>query len=457
MRLATLFGPDFRQILREDPSALRDALDELHEEDVAEICEELTQDEVVGLLRALPDEFAGAVLERLPDEVRNFVLQQLKPAEAASLLAEMAPDDRADALQSLEMPLQEQLLLELASVEPEAAEEARELVAYPEDSAGAIMTTAFVGIPPETKVWQAIDGVRKESKTGNVETIYYVYALAYGNKLVGVVSLRELILAEPAQTLADIMTESVVRLDVADGREDVARAMAKYDFTAMPVVDAAGKMVGVVTVDDVVDVVIEAATEDAQRMGAVSPMEDTYFQISFWLYWRSRVTWLVVLFLGGFLTASVMEHFRGAIQELAVLAVFLPLIISTGGNAGSQSASLVIRALATDQVHPRDWVKVLRREIVVGITLGLVVGVLGFVRALFTADGTDAMAFAAVVSVSIVGVVTVGSLVGALLPLVIQRVGLDPAVSSTPFIASLSDVVGLLIYLGIARTLLGLH
>ena len=456
MRLATLFGPDFRQILREEPEALREVIGELHEEDVAEICGELTQEEVLKLLRALPDEFAGGVLERLPDETRNSAFEQLKPAEAATLLAEMAPDDRADALQSLEMPLQEKLLAELETVEPEAAEEVRELVAYPEDSAGAIMTTAFVGIAPETKVWQAIDEVRKASKAGDVETVYYVYALAYGNKLVGVVSLRVLILSEPAQTLADVMTENVVRLDVADGREEVARTMAKYDFTAMPVVDASGKMVGVVTVDDVVDVVIEEATEDAQKMGAVAPMTDTYFQVSFWQYWRSRVTWLVVLFLGGFLTASVMEHFHGAIRQLAVLAVFLPLIISTGGNAGSQSASLVIRALATDQVRPRDWQRVLRREIVVGITLGMVVGALGFARALFTAD-TDPFAFAAVISVSIVGVVTVGSLVGALLPLVIQRVGLDPAVSSTPFIASLSDVVGLLIYLGIARTLLGLE
>jgi magnesium transporter len=455
MRLATLFGPDFRQILREEPEALREVIGELHEEDVAEICQELTEEEVLKLLRALPDEFAGGVLERLPEEARNSAFEQLKPNEAATLLAEMAPDDRADALQSLEMPLQEKLLAELETVEPEAAEEVRELVAYPEDSAGAIMTTAFVGITPETKVWQAIDEVRKASKAGDVETVYYVYALAYGDKLVGVVSLRELILSEPAQTLADVMTENVVRLDVADGREEVARTMAKYDFTAMPVVDSGGKMVGVVTVDDVVDVVIEEATEDAQKMGAVAPMTDSYFQVSFWQYWRSRVTWLVVLFLGGFLTASVMEHFEGAIRQLAVLAVFLPLIISTGGNAGSQSASLVIRALATDQVHPRDWVRVLRREIVVGITLGLVVGVLGFVRALFTADA-DAMSFAAVVSVSIVGVVTVGSLVGALLPLVIQRVGLDPAVSSTPFIASLSDVVGLMIYLGIARALLGL-
>jgi magnesium transporter len=457
MRLSILFGPDFRQVLREEPEALREAIDELHEEDVAEICQELTHEEVVKVLRALPDEFAGGVLERLPDEVRSAALEQLKPAEAATLLAEMAPDDRADAVQSLEMPLQEKLLAELETVEPEAAEEVRELSAYPEDSAGAIMTTDLVAIAPETKVWQAIDEVRKASKAGKIEHVYYVYGVAYGDKLVGVISLRELILAEPAQTLADVMTENVVRLTVTDRREEVARTMAKYDFTAMPVVDGAGKLVGVVTVDDVVDVVIEEATEDAHKMGAVSPMEETYFQISFWQYWRSRVTWLVVLFLGGFLTASVMEHFEDDIRALAVLAVFVPLIISTGGNAGSQSATLVIRALATAEVRPNDWMKVLKREVVVGLTLGLVVGCLGFLRAYFTGDSPDAVSFAMVVSVSIVSVVTVGSLVGALLPLVIQRVGLDPAVSSTPFIASLSDVVGLLIYLGIARTLLGLE
>lgn len=454
MRLATLFGPDFRQTLLEEPEAVREVLDELHEEDIAEICEELSLDDVVALLRALPDDFAGGVLERLPDERRSEVLERVKPAEAASYLAEMAPDDRADAVQSLEFPLQEKLLAELREVEPEAAEEVRELSAYPPNSAGAIMTPAFVGVPPETTVKEVIDEVRKASKAGGVETVYYVYALAYGDKLVGVASLRDLILAEPTETLAEVMTENVVRLVVTTDREHVARTIAKYDFTAMPVVDAAGKMLGVITIDDVVDVVIEEATEDAQKMGAVSPMEGGYFQTSFWAYWRSRVTWLVVLFLGGFVTANVMQHFTADIQALAVLAVFVPLIISTGGNAGSQSATLVIRALAVEDVKPRDWMRVFTRELLVGVTLGLVVGALGFVRALFASEAVDPLPFALVVSVSIVAVVMVGSLVGSLLPLLIQRIGLDPAVSSTPFIASLSDVVGLLIYLGIARAVL---
>jgi magnesium transporter len=212
--------------------------------------------------------------------------------------------------------------------------------------------------------------------------------------------------------------------------------------------------VGIVTVDDVVDVVIDEATEDAQKMGAVSPIEGGYFQTAFFDYWKSRVTWLVVLFLGGFLTANVMQSFSGEIERVVTLAVFIPLIISTGGNAGSQSATLIIRALSLHEVEPRDWARVFGRELLAGLSLGLVVGALGFLRAYFAAD-TQAIELALVVSVSIVAVVMVGSLVGSLLPLLIQRVGLDPAVSSTPFIASLSDVVGLLVYLGIASAMLG--
>jgi magnesium transporter len=454
MRLATLLGPDFHETLAEDPQAFREALEEFHEEDIAEIVEELPLADIVALLRVLPDEFGAGVLERLPDERRTEVLEGLKVEEAATLLAEMEPDERADAVQELEQPLQDKLLAELDKVEPEAADEIRELARYPEGSVGSIMTTSFVGCAPDTKVWKAIDEVRRLSKEGELESIYYVYGVAFGEKLVGVASLRDLILADPSQELADVMTENVVRVLDTEDREEAARAIAKYDFHAMPVVDAQGKMVGVVTVDDVVDVVIDEATEDAQRMGAVSPMEGGYFQTGFLEYWKSRVTWLVVLFLGGFLTANVMQSFEGQIQRVVVLAVFIPLIISTGGNAGSQSATLIIRALSLEEVRPSDWLRVLGRELLTGLALGVVVGLLGFARAWFAAD-ESALQLATVVSVSILAVVTVGSLVGSLLPLLIQRVGLDPAVSSTPFIASLSDVIGLLVYLGIASALLG--
>ncbi|UJR85433.1 magnesium transporter [Sandaracinus amylolyticus] len=455
MRLSTLLGPDLRQTLEQEPEALRDALDEFHEEDIAEIAEDLPLDDVVALMRALPDELAATVLERIPDERRADILEKLKPEEAATILVEMEPDDRADVVQTLELDLRTTLLEVLDQVDPEVAEETRELAAYPEHTAGGIMTTGFVGLAPDTKVWQAIEEVRRLSREEEVENVYYVYVLAFGDKLQGVVSLRDLILADPGQTLADVMTENVVRVHDMDEQEEVARTIAKYDFQALPVVDQQGVMLGVVTVDDVVDVVIEEATEDAQRMGAVTPIEDTYFGTGFLAYWRSRVTWLVVLFLGGFLTANVMEGFADELQRAIVLAMFIPLIISTGGNAGSQSATLVIRALAVEEVRPADWLKVASRELAVGLCLGLVVGVLGFGRAFFTAEGPG-VPLALVIAISIVSVVTVGSLLGSLLPLLIQRVGLDPAVSSTPFIASLSDVVGLLIYLSIARALLHL-
>lgn len=453
MRLATLFGPDFHATLAEDPNAFREALAEFHEEDIAEIVADLPLEDVVALLRVLPDDFGAGVLERLTDEARTQILEKLKVEEAATLLAEMAPDDRADAVQELELPLQAKLLAELDKTEPEAAEEVRELARYPEGSVGSIMTPAFVGLAPETKIWKVIDELRRLSREGDAEIIYYVYGVAYSDKLVGVVSLRDLILADPSQELSDVMTENVVRILDTDDREEAARAIAKYDFHALPVVDSHGRMLGLVTVDDVVDVVISEATEDAQMMGAVSPIEDGYLQTNLFLYWKSRVTWLVVLFLGGFLTANVMHSFESQLERVIELAMFIPLIISTGGNAGSQSATLVIRALSLGEVTPGDWWKVLGREALAGVALGLVVGVLGFVRAYFASD-EHALALALVVSISIVSVVMVGSLVGSLLPLLIQKVGLDPAVSSTPFIASLSDVIGLLVYLGVATAML---
>lgn len=438
------------------PDAVRDLLTKYHEEDIAELILELELDQAVALVRNLPEDFGAAVLERLDEETRVQIFRHLHVEEAANLLVEMEPDDRANAVQEIGGELQQTLIAEVEKVDSEAADEIRELSAYPTDTAGGMMTTAFVGLEPESKIWQAIEEVRRLSRENEVESAYYVYALAFGGQLVGVASLRQLILADPSQSLADIMTENVVRVGDYDDQQVVATTIAKYDFSAVPVVDRNGRMVGVVTVDDVVDVVIEEATEDAHKMGAVSPMENRYFETPFLLYFRSRVSWLVVLFVGGFLTASVMETFQHQLETVVSLMVFLPLIISTGGNAGSQSASLMIRALATHEVEPEEWLKVLGRELTVGIALGTVVGLLGLMRVLFFGPAW-LPALAITVGISVVLVVTVGSVVGAVLPLFIFRLGMDPAVSSTPFIATLSDVVGLLIYFSVASQVFGLH
>ncbi|MCS6798295.1 MAG: magnesium transporter [Myxococcota bacterium] len=451
MRLGTLLGPDLRETLATDPSAVAAALEELHAEDIAEIVEELDDATARALLRVLPAGVAAEVVGRLPAERQVSIVTALDDDRAAEIVAEMAVDDAVDLVQELPAPVAEKLLEQIEQTEPAVAEDVRELRAFPPDSAGGLMTTEFASVTPETKVWQAIELVRQ--KRHELETAYYLYVVAY-DRLVGVVSLRDLLLADPGASLADVMTTNVVHVAPTEHQEQVARLIAKYDLNALPVVDERGAMLGVVTVDDVVDVVIEEATEDVHKMGAVAPLEDSYLQTGFFTFVRKRAGWLVVLFLGQTLTATVIESRASVLEQIQALAFFIPLIISSGGNSGSQSSTLVIRALAIGEVQPRHWWRVLAREILMGLTLGFILCWFGFARAWFS-EGGASVPFAATVAASVVGVVTLGTTIGAILPLAIKRFGLDPAVSSTPFIASLLDVLGLLVYFGMATLILG--
>ena len=454
MRLAQLFGPDLAETLALDPEALREALEDVHPEDVAEILEELPEDAAAKVLRALPPDFAAEVVERLRSELQVEILSVLEHAETVALLSEMSADDRVDVLQQLPEPAAAELLKHFEEYEPEVAEEIRELAIFEEDTAGGLMTTECVKLAPDMKVWKAIEEVRRLSHEEEVETVYYIYVVAYGDKLVGVLSLRDLILSEPSQVLEDVMTENVVRILATDDQEKVATLIAKYDFSVLPVVDDNGVMLGVVTIDDVVDVVIEEATEDAQMMGGVLPLEDSYLGTGFFTFIRKRAIWLIVLFFGQLLTATVMERHQASLTHMMSLVLFIPLIISAGGNSGSQSSSLIIRAIAVGELAPRDWLRIMGRELGMGISLGLILGVVGFLRALFVDEPDHRIPLALAVSTSIVAVVTLGTLSGSLLPLAIKRIGLDPAVSSTPFIASLVDVLGLMIYFALAGAIL---
>ena len=452
MRLAKLLGPDLAQTLAQDPDELREALDAFHTEDIAELLEDLPQAEAIALFKAVPPDLAAAVLAHMPEEERARILELLGAADAAQVLTEMAPDDRADAIQDLPSPIAEMILSHIAETEPQMAQDLRDLASYPDDCAGGLMTTEYIALAPNTKVWQAIESVRQYGRQGRAETVYYAYVVAFGGKLVGVVSLRELILCDPGVAVEDVMSENVVSVHPDVHQEEVARTFSKYAFSALPVVDDQGRMLGLVTVDDVIDVVIEEATEDVQMMGAVQPIEDAYFATDFWTFIKKRAPWLIVLFAGELLTASVMHSYEHELSVLVDLVIFIPLIISSGGNSGSQSSSLVIRALAVGEVQPKDWARILVREAGIGIVLGLTLGLVGFVRAYFT-QADQALRIAVAVSVSVLSVVTTGTLVGSLLPLAIKRVGLDPAVSSTPFIASLVDVLGLLVYFSISRVI----
>ncbi|MBX3245887.1 MAG: magnesium transporter [Myxococcales bacterium] len=454
MRLATLLGPDLKALMA-DPAALREAFEEFHPEDVAELLDDLDPKEVAELIGALPSEMAADLLERLPVERQHEIVGLLEDEDAVDVLTEMDPDDRADFFEELEDDEQKVLLDKLATADPSLVEETQELLRYDPYTAGGLLTTAYIALAPDTKVWEAIEEVRRHAHEDEVETIYYIYVVGYGDKLLGVVSLRDLILSEPAQALSDIMTEKVVKVGPETDQEEVARLIARYDLTAIPVVDEHEEMIGIVTVDDVVDVVIEEATEDAQRMGGMVPLEDGYFSTGFWeLAWK-RGIWLVVLFLGQFLTATVMEANEAALSTMVELAIFIPLIISTGGNAGSQSSTLMIRGMSIGELTPKDWWRVLRREAIIGFVLGMTVATIGFGRAYLTGGRIDAVDLGLTVGGSIIAVVVVATMVGSMVPLMMRRVGLDPAVSSTPFIASLVDVLGLLVYFSVAKIILG--
>jgi len=450
MRLATLLGPDLKA-LREDPDALREAFEDFHPEDVAELLEDLPERDVVDLLQALPTDIGADVVERLSPDRQLVVVKQLDMPAAVELLTEMDPDDRADLFEELEDEDQKTFLDEL---DDDVAEETQELLGWGTETAGGLMTTDYVGLDPEMKVWEAIEHVRKMAAEGEAETVYYLYVVGYGEKLLGVVSLRDLILSDPGHELAEVMEEKVVQVEPTDDQEEVARLIARYDLTAIPVVDDRNGMLGVVTIDDVVDVVIEEATEDAQMMGGVVPLEDSYFSTGLAEFVWKRGAWLIVLFLGQLLTATVMEANQGALQATVELALFIPLIIASGGNAGSQSSTLIIRAMAVGEARPGDWTKVLSRELFIGVALGVILGVMGFGRAYFAGQGVEPLSLAMAVGSSIVAIVTLSTIIGSLLPMLIRRVGLDPAVSSTPFIASVVDVLGLLVYFSLASMVL---
>lgn len=452
MRLEDVFGEDVEAALSRDPALLDERLREFHPEDVADMLEPLDVEHAVTVVRALESSFAASVVEALELEQRHAVLETMNASRAAGLLSELPPDDRIDLVQELPEPLSETLLRALEKSDAEAAQEVRELGVYAEDTAGGLMTLDFVALPPDVTVEMAIEAVREASAEDEIETIFYLYVL-YGETLVGVVSLRELLLAKPRRTLEEIMTSKVVRLSPHDDQEQVAQVMARYNLSALPVVNEDGHMLGLVTVDDVVDVVIEEATEDAQMMGGTLPLEEGYFETGFWTFLRKRVTWLLILFVGQMLTATVMESYD--IATFAGLVVFIPLIISSGGNSGAQSSTLIIRGLAIGEIRPRDWFRIFGRELAMGISLGVLLGAIGFLRARFIGDEAS-LDLALTVSASIMAVVTLGTLSGSLLPLAIDRFGFDPAVSSTPFIASLVDVVGLILYFLIAGIIFGI-
>ncbi len=446
---AELLFPEVREILRVYPEDLAEAVEDCHPADLADMVARLDAEEVPVFFGALPVDRAADVAEHVENTVRARLVTALDPDRAARIVGAMMPDDRADVLADLDPEPAAAILARIALPQ---RREAQILLQYQEHTAGGLMTPLFVTLPQATRADHALALVRAAAQ--DRETIYNIYVIDGGGRLAGVVSLRELLAADPMARLSDIMITQVVTAAPDLDQEETARLIARYDLLALPVVDADNRMLGIVTVDDIIDVLVEEGTEDAQKMGAVQPIDEPYLTIGFWNLMRKRVVWLIVLFFGELLTASALQHYEGVLTEMIALVVFIPLIISTGGNSGSQTATLVIRALATGEIRLRQFLSVILRELGMGLVLGATLGAVGLLRVLVW--GGNPVSLALVVGLTISAVVVSGCVVGAAFPLLLKRLGLDPALMSAPFIASLVDVTGVVLYFTIARALLGL-
>jgi magnesium transporter len=383
------------------------------------------------------------------------MLGAFPPSERQRWMRVLEPDDAADVVQAAQPEQREALL---GSLDALARREVSALLAYAEDDAGGLMSPRYVRLRPEMTVDEGIAYLRRAARE-RVETIYYIYVLDAENRLLGVASFRELFAATPDKLVRDVMRTRVITVRDDLDQEEVANVIAENDLMAVPVVNAQGQLQGIVTIDDVVDVVREEATEDIQKIGGSAALDAPYLETSIFELVRKRAVWLSVLFVGEMFTATALGYFEHQISRAVVLALFIPLIISSGGNAGSQASTLVIRALATGDVHIRDWWRVFQRELVCGAVLGAILGALGLLRILLWPArdliyGEHYLLIGATVSASVIGVVLWGALTGSMLPLALHRLGIDPASASAPFVATLVDVTGLVIYFSVATVVL---
>lgn len=450
-----LFAPEVREMLQEnDAQGMKSFCETLHPATVGEtLAEDFSVEECWRFLQNTSIRNQAVIFEYFPIDWQAKMVEGVGQQQMARLIEQMSHDDRVDLLRRLMPRVTEQIL---RLVDEADRRDIATLVSQKENTAGAIMTTDYAWLPGNIMVSEALDRLRLQAP--DRETIYYVYVLDDQRKLLGVVSLRNLILAQRHLLIRDIMEKEVVTVRVSEDREQVASAMAHYDLLAIPVLDGEGRLVGIVTHDDVMDVVVQEATEDAHRMGAVAPMAENYLEANFLVIWRKRAFWLACLFIAELFTFTALANFETSIEAVTALALFVPLVISTGGNSGSQAATLITRAMALGQVSIVDWFRVLRHELLMGLVLGLTLGVIGFIRASLTPQDvlrtTDRWALAMVISQSVMVICIWGTLVGSMLPIFFKKMGVDPGIASSPFVATFVDVTGIIIYFTIAKAYL---
>jgi magnesium transporter len=432
-----------------DFARLRDMVRNRPPSDLAAVFTDLTIGDQVVTFRVLPRKVAAAIFEYLSHDSQTALLKAMAQEDVASLLNNMAPDDRTMFLEELPASATQQLL---ALLKPEERTVAITLLGYPENSIGRLMTPDYIAVREQRTVQEVLDHIRAHGQDS--ETLNVIYVVDDHGLLIDDIRIRELLLASPASPVSQLMDRRFVALNAADDQKTAVTIFRREDRSALPVTDSTGVLIGIVTIDDVLDVAEAAATTEIQRIGGSEALDEPYMRIAFTRMIQKRAGWLTALFLGEMLTATAMGAFEREIERAVVLALFVPLIISSGGNSGSQASTLVIRAIALGEVQLRDWWQVIRREIFAGLALGAILGSIGFLRitlwsAFSTLYGPHWLLVALTVGIALVGVVVWGTLIGSLLPFILRRLGFDPAASSAPFVATLVDVTGLIIYFSV--------
>ncbi len=429
-------------------------LKEMPTVEVADFISEQDETTMVWLLSLFEPQQQAFIFTDFDEELQLKIIKSLDRKELAILVTNMHSDERADLYQNMSIEDQNNLL---PYVPKNIRENILQLSSYPESSAGASMSSDFATVTINMTLKEALDQIRKDAPTK--ETIYYIYVVDEDKKLLGFVTLKGIILASPTETIGNIIHEDIVQCNVYDDQETVAKQIEKYDLIAIPVVNNENQLVGIVTHDDALDIMREENTEDIQKFGGSEAFDEPYMDLPFFKMIRKRGGWLTVLFLSEMLTATAMGYFEKEIARAVVLALFVPLIMSSGGNSGSQAATLIIRAMALGEISLKMWWKVLRREIMSGLVLGSLLGIIGFLRIFLWSRFSDLygphyILIGMTVGFSLLGIVSWGTIIGSMLPLVLKRLGFDPAASSAPFVATLVDVTGLIIYFSIAILIL---
>lgn len=428
---------------------LREWLRDLNVADIAAMMEELDEEVQLKMFRILPKDMAADIFSYLPIEVEQQIITSISDREAGKIIDNLMSDDATDLLEEMPANIVKRLL---ANASQETRRDINHLLRYPEDSAGSIMTVEFMDLKEGQTVQQAIDRIKKAAFDS--ETINICYVLDYQRRLKGTVALRYLLMKDPGEKIGDIMHENVISLHTLMDQEEVARQFQKYDFTAMPVVDNENRLVGIITVDDVVDILQEEATEDMEKMAAIVPSDKPYLKTTVFETWKKRIPWLLLLMISATFTGKIIASFEDALSVYVVLTTFIPMLMDTGGNAGGQASVTVIRGLSLNEIEFSDTLKVLWKEIRVAVLCGITLAAANFIKLMIVDRVT--LPVAAVVCLTLVAAVFFAKIVGSMLPIAAKKLGFDPAVMASPFITTIVDALSLLIYFKIATLLLGI-